>query len=157
MNNELIKQYAHTWRFFERLVDDFDDDAWLHTGRKAMVPARLAFHIIKSVKYYIEDPTTTSFASGKSFEINGETAPEEALPSQQDIAGYIQEFQEKTSLWLAKTDLHAKNEAFPWAGETKGNVALFLLSHTLVHIGELSTMLNEAQHGDVEDHYVKAL
>jgi hypothetical protein len=157
MNAAFIKRYDHTWRFFERLVDDFDDDAWLHTGRKAMIPARLAFHIIKSVKYYIQDPTTTTFASGKSFEINGETAKEEELPSQQDIAGCIQEFKVKTSQWLAETDLHAKNEAFPWAGETKGGVALFLLSHTLVHIGEFSTLLNEAQNGDVEDHYVKAL
>jgi len=157
MNAELIERYAHIWRLFERLVNDFDDDAWLHTGRKTMVPARLAFHVLKATKYYIEDPTTVSFASGKSFEINGETAQEEELPSRQDIVGCIQELEEKTSQWLSKIDLQAKNEAFAWAGATKGSVALFLLSHTLFHVGELSTLLNESKHGDVEDHYVKAL
>jgi hypothetical protein len=49
MKTEFIKQYEHTWRVFERIVKDFDNDAWLHTGRGAITPARLAFHILKGV------------------------------------------------------------------------------------------------------------
>jgi hypothetical protein len=54
-------------------------------------------------------------------------------------------------------DLHSENRAFEWAGETKLGVVLFLLRHSLYHIGELSSLLNESKNGDVEDHYVKAL
>jgi hypothetical protein len=53
-------------------------------------------------------------------------------------------------------DYSAKNTAFPWAGETRLGVVIFLLRHSLYHLGELSSLLNESKHGDAEDHYVKA-
>ena len=47
----------------EGIVNDFDNDAWIHTGRGAITPVRLTFHILQAVKYYIEDSTTVVFAS----------------------------------------------------------------------------------------------
>ena len=85
MQNEFISQYAHTWRVFTRLVNDFDDESWLHTGRDATTPARLSFHILKSTKYYLGDLSEMKFISGKSFEMNGQTAVEDELPSRDDI------------------------------------------------------------------------
>ena len=157
METEFIKQYEHTWRVFERIVKDFDNDAWIHTGRGTITPVRIAFHILKGVKYYIEDSTTLLFASGKSFESNWETAPDEDLPSQNDILVCINELQAKTEKWLTEMDFHAENRSFKWAGETKLGVVLFLLRHSVYHIGELSSLLNESKNGDAEDNYVKAL
>ena len=54
-------------------------------------------------------------------------------------------------------DFGAQNTAFEWAGETRLGVALFLLRHSLYHIGELSGLLNESKDGDVEDHFVYSL
>jgi hypothetical protein len=54
-------------------------------------------------------------------------------------------------------DFEAENESFGWAGETKLGVALFLFSHTVYHLGELSALLSESSDGNVEDAYVKAL
>ena len=155
--NEFIKQYAHTWRVFERLVKDFEADGWLQTGRGANTPARMAFHILQSAKYYLEDTSDIVFASGKSFEPNWISVAEENLPSQNDIVACIHEMQERTEKWVSEMDPNAENIAFPWAGETKLGVVLFLLRHTLFHIGELSSLLNESKNGDVEDHYVKAI
>ena len=90
MNTEFINQYAHTWRMFEGIVHDFDLDAWLHTGRGSTTPARIAFHILKGVRYYIEDPTTIHFASGKSFESDWATVKEEDFPSQKDMGVHAQ-------------------------------------------------------------------
>ena len=157
MKTEFINQYGHTWRVFERIVKDFDKDAWHHTGRGTITPVRLAFHILQGVKYYIEDSTTLLFASGKSFESNWKTAPEEDLPSQNDIVACINELQAKTEKWLAEMDFHAENRSFEWAGETKLGVVLFLLRHSVYHIGELSSLLNESKNGNAEDNYVKAL
>lgn len=157
MNTELVNQYGHTWRVFERIVKNFDHDAWLRTGRGVITPARLAFHILQGVKYYIEDSTTILFASGKSFEGKWATAPEQDLPSQNDIVACIEDLGAKTEKWLSEMDLGAENKSFEWAGKTRLGVALFLLRHSLFHIGELSSLLNESRHGDVEDHYVKAL
>ena len=96
IKTEFIEQYEHTWRVFEGIVNDFDNDAWIHTGRGTITPVRLAFHILQAVKYYIEDSTTIVFASGKSFESNWETVKEESLPSQDDILICIGELKAKT-------------------------------------------------------------
>jgi hypothetical protein len=157
VNTELISQYAHIWRVFERLVADFDDFAWIHTGRKATTPARLSFHILKAAKYYMEDDSTVEFASGKSFDVNGETAEEEALPSRSDVLVCIKEFALKTESWLAGMELASANQAFAWAGKTKLGVVIFLLKHSVYHLGELSSLLNESKNGEAEDNYVKAL
>jgi hypothetical protein len=157
MQNEFVSQYAHTWRVFTRLVNDFDDEAWIHTGRNATIPVRLSFHILKATKYYIEDQPEIRFLSGKAFDINCETAREDELPSRNDILHCIDLFSGKTEKWLKEIDFIATNEAFPWAGKTKLGVVLFLLRHSLYHLGELSSLLNESRDGNVEDNYVKAL
>jgi hypothetical protein len=40
MQNEFVKQFAHLWRLFERVVNDFDEDAWRHSGRRTAIPVR---------------------------------------------------------------------------------------------------------------------
>ena len=157
IKDEFIKQYAHTWRVFERLVKDFDPDAWIQTGRGDITPARLSIHILQSVKYYLEDSSTVLLATGKSLEDNFETTKKEDLPSQNDVSECILEMNGKTEKWLSEMEYSAENSSFKWAGETKLGVVIFLLRHSLFHIGELSSLLNESKHGDVEDHYVKAI
>jgi len=157
MKNEFVEQYEHTWRVFEGIVNDFDNDAWIHTGRGTITPVRLAFHILQAVKYYIEDSTTIVFASEKSFESNWETVTEESLPSQDDILICSSELKAKTKEWLSEMDFDSENTAFGWAGETRLGVVLFLLRHSVYHLGELSSLLNESKNGEVRDIYVEAL
>lgn len=157
MKTEFIAQYEHTWRVFERLVNDFDADGWVHTGRGCITPIRLSFHILQGVKYYTQDQSITCLDSGKAFDCDWETAQVGDLPTQSEIVECIQALQGKTGQWLSAMDFAAANEAFPWAGKTNTGLALFLLRHSLWHIGELSSLLNESKNGAVEDHYVKAL
>jgi hypothetical protein len=158
MQSEFVSQYSHTWRVFTRLVNDFSDEAWLHTGRNTITPVRLSFHILKATKYYIEDPSDVTFLSGKAFDpTNSETADEDELPSRNDILNCIENFSRKTEKWLFETEYMATNVAFPWAGKTKLAVVIFLLRHSLYHLGELSSLLNESRNGNAEDNYVKAL
>ena len=127
IKTEFIEQYKHTWRVFEGIVNDFDNDAWIHTGRGTITPVRLAFHTLQAVKYYIEDSTTIVFASGKSFESNWETVKEDSLPSQDDILICISELKAKTKEWLSEMDFDSENTSFGWAGETRLGVALLEL------------------------------
>jgi hypothetical protein len=156
-NDELMAQYAHIWRVFERLVTDFDDVAWLRTGRKTVTPARLSFHILKATKYYIEDAAVVQFASGKPFDVDSASVPEAELPSREDVRLCIRELAQKTEDWLAQIDLSGANPTFTWAGKTKLGLVIFLLKHTVFHMGELSSLLNESQNGETQDNYVKAL
>jgi hypothetical protein len=157
MKNEFVSQYLHTWRVFTRLVNDFDDPAWIHTGRGATTPVRLSLHILQATKYYIEDQSNISFKSGKAFDIDSATSKDEELPSRSDILSMISIFSDKTEKWLIEMAYLSGNEAFPWAGKTKLGVVIFLLRHSIYHLGELSSLLNESKNGDVEDNYVKAL
>lgn len=126
MQNEFISQYSHTWKLFARLVNDFSDEHWLHTGRNTITPVRLSFHILKATKYYMEDQSVTNFISGKDFEIDSETAKGNELPSKNDILNCIDQFSEKTGFWLTEIDYLSPNEIFPWAGKTKLGVVIFL-------------------------------
>jgi len=157
--NEFIKQYGHTFRIFERLVKDFDENTWLQAGRGVITPARLSLHILLGTKYYLQDPSEIRFSSGKSFKRDWtwHTASVDKLASQNDILVFMREMMEKTEKWLLDLDFGAENKSFPWAGETKLGVVIFLLRHILFHVGELSSLLNESKHGVVQDHWVKAL
>jgi hypothetical protein len=157
MKTELTQQYAHTWRVLAGIVKDFDQGTWLHYGCGTMTPARDTFHLLQGVKYYIEDRSTLTFASGRSFDSHCGTVPEAELPSQADVLACIAALQAKTEVWLSTLDLTAENKTFQWAGETRLSVALFLLRHMLYHLGELSSMLNESKQGMAEDNWFKAL
>jgi hypothetical protein len=157
MNSEINIQYSHFWRLFERLVSEFDNESWIKTGRKAGIPVRLSFHILKSTKYYIKDFEMTKFASGKAFDINCETASINELPSIEDIVLCIKEFSKKTEGWIANIDLLKINNDFEWAGKTNLGLLLFVYKHNYYHLGELSSLLNEAKKGEVDDNFVKTL
>lgn len=158
LQDEFIPQSAHTWRVFARLVRDFDPQAWYETGRNANTPVRLSFHILKATKYYLGETAELTFRSGKPFDAtNGETAPVADLPSQEDILDCIELFSRKTETWLREIDYLAPNPAFPWAGSTQLGLVLFVIRHSLYHLGELSALLNESRNGNVADHYVQAL
>ena len=157
VKTEVIKQYAHTWRTFAGIVKDFDDDAWLHTGKGIVIPVRIAFHILKATTYYLEDESTVLLAAGKPFDGNWDAVEEKDWPSQSDIVAGIDALQVKTEKWLSEMDFDAENKTFGWAGATKLGVALFLLSHTLYHVGGLNAFLEESKNGKAEDQFVKAL
>jgi len=155
--NEFIPQYGHTWRVFERLAEDFDAAAWLQTGRGVITPARLALHILLATQYYLEDQTPFDFPSGRPFDPDWQNAKTDDLPTQNDILAFMRAMRAKTEQWLSELKYDAENQAFPWAGDTQLGVVIFLLRHTLFHLGELSSLLNESKHGQVADHYVAAL
>ncbi len=156
MNDELIKKYGKTWRVFSKIVKDFDDYSWLHTGRGHHIPARLALHILQSTAYYLQDSNLKPLNSGKPFTINCWDMAESDIPCQEDIVDYIHVLEGKTENWLKIRDLGAENHAFEWTGKTNLGVILFSFQHCLFHLGELSSLLNESKDGSVEDHYVNA-
>jgi len=157
MKEEFIRQYSHAWDMFEGIVRDFDDEAWYESRRGVIAPSRIAFHILQSVRYYIEDRSTVELPSGKSFETDWRAAEPEDLPTRKDIVSCIYDFSEKTERWITGKDLAGMNRTFSHAGKTGLGVILYLLKHNLYHIGELNTLLNESRDGKVEDNWTKAL
>ena len=79
------------------------------------------------------------------------------LPTQNDILACIPELKVKTEEWMTNMDLYADNEPYPWTGKSNLSVVIFLLRHSLFHIGELSSLLSESKNGNVPDHWVNSL
>ena len=156
MKNEFIAQFNHTWNILAGIVDDFDDDAWTNLGHGYIVPARLAYHILRSTQYYIEDDAAIALPSGKAFDGDWLSMDTGQLPSRADILCALKVFRTKTETWLSEMDLRAENTAFGWAGETKAGVVIFLMRHTMHHLGELNALLYESKGGKAEDNFIKA-
>ena len=156
LKDAFIQQYAKVFRVCIKLVEEFDKDAWLHTGRKNYSPVRLSLHELQSIKYYLQDKTDDKLASGVTFTDNCWEMAEKDLPTQEELVKWVQEYADRSEKWLKKMDFDHECTAFPWAGDTDGAVALFMFQHYLFHLGELSSLLNESKNGEVEDLYVKA-
>ena len=118
-----------------------------------ITPARLSFHLLQSIQYYIEDDTFRAFVSGRDFRQNWETMDDADLPSQDDIRSAIRDFKTLTDNWLRKMDLQSVNTTFDWAGKTKLGVVIFTLRHFVYHMGELSSLLNESLNGNANDNF----
>ena len=157
MKSELIRKFDQTWRLFARIVSEFDESAWLQTGRGQITPAGFSFHILQSAKFYLEDKSTILFESGKPFEPKWDTVKKEDLPSQEDILACMKIFQQKGTDWVNEMDILAENTSFDWTGETNLGTVLFMLHHMVFHVGELSSLLNESKNGNVEDPYVSTV
>lgn len=149
-------QFNHTWKMFYKMVKDFDDESWTKTGCGYITPARISYHILGGTKYYIEDETVISFASGKKADWNWENGRNEDLPAKDDILELIHMYKNKSDLWINQIDLEADNSKFPWAGPTKLSVVLFQLRHMEYHIGELNLLLHECKDGKADDNWIKA-
>ena len=57
--------------------------------------------------------------------------------SKSDIVTCIHEVMMKTEKWLSNKDYSAKIESFPWAGEKKLGVVIFLLRYIIFHIDKV--------------------
>lgn len=157
MRKTLVNQYNHAWKMFYLIVSDLDKDSWLKTGCSYIIPARIAYHIIGGVNYYIDNEAKITLLSGKENTWNWENAPTEDLPTKDDIIDLIHVFKAKTDNWINNCAFEAENQKFGWTGINKISVVLFLLRHMEYHIGELNLLLHISKNGSANDNWVKAL
>lgn len=74
-----------------------------------------------------------------------------SIPDRASFRAYAQRVQKGVAGWILGEPLDAKEERFPWAGTTRRSVALFLLRHSLYHIGELNAVLFRGSNGATAD------
>jgi competence transcription factor ComK len=71
IKQEFIRQYNHAFKVFIAIVEKFDKYSWSYTGRKNYTPDRLSYHILHSIKYYLEDTSILHLKSGKTSKLIG--------------------------------------------------------------------------------------
>lgn len=157
MKDEYINQYRHFWRTFEKVVKDFSKEAWTGSGYELTTPVLTAYHIIKSIKFYISDLSPVKYRCGKIVNEKRENLKKADLPAKEDIIFLINNMSGKTDNWIQNIDFTKENTEFDWTGKTNLSVVLFLLKHSQYHLGEINVLLNEYKEGKAEDHFAHSL
>ncbi|MBI9097920.1 MAG: hypothetical protein JEY91_05560 [Spirochaetaceae bacterium] len=157
MKEEIVNQYRHFWKTYEKIVFDFDEKSWLMSGFGLTTPASLAFHILQSTKYYMKDSTAFVFQTGETCDSDCSKLNDCDLPDKEDILFLVGDVQVKSEKWLQKMVLKSENHNFGWTGKNNLSVALFLIRHNQFHLGEMNALLNEYKKGKAKDHFAEAL
>jgi hypothetical protein len=137
----LANQFERGWKMIGRTIEQTPDDLWRTAGKGYLCPARLAYHIVETIDFYIYDGEQDQF--GSRFGDWEEPGPEE-LPSREEVLGYMREVRGTLNTWLGGYDdtaIRGPNEAHPWCGDTILELALYVLRHTLHHHGEMNALL----------------
>ena len=143
---EILAQYLHTWKMLDRLVGEISDEEWDVQASDYLRPGRLAFHIMLSAEFYTDQMSPMR----ERFPKQWDEFHAEAVPDRATFRAYAQRVQKGVARWLLG-ELDAPEERFPWAGTTRRSVALFLLRHTLYHMGEMNAMLFRGRNGATAD------
>ena len=151
VKEEFSAQFDQTWSIFTEIVGSFPDDSWTSYGVGYVVPARVAYHALLGVEYYIEYKSNWGNRTGRDWSSMATTL----LPSQEDIQEYAEDLSTSLNQWLSRLDLDAENKRFEWAGKTQSGVLIFLLRHTMYHIGELNGLLYALTDGTIDDMWMK--
>ena len=147
---DLMIQFAQSMKILEEIVKNVDDDLWRNGGCGYQTPGRIAYHILLGVEYYIGYESSLKRVTGDDWE----TIPKESLPPPKDILQLIDELNVQIKEWISALDLAGDNKQFPWAGKSNTGLFMFLLRHTMYHIGELNAILYQAKGGHIDDLYM---
>jgi hypothetical protein len=125
-------------------ISGFSESDWINAGVDYLVPARLAYHIIETVEYYIGNRPSKEFDWGHRFGGGWREIETKSLPSQKDMLLYLEEVEKKLAEWINLTDFQEESRIFKHTGKTLLGHALYVLRHTLDHHGEMNCLLYES-------------
>lgn len=144
---ELLAQYMHTWKMLNQLVGQISDAEWDAAAPDYLQPARLALHIMLSAEFYTDQMSPMR----ERFPRQWDEFHSEHIPDRVSFRAYAQRVQKGAGGWLLSESLDTLEERFPWAGTTRRSVAVFLLRHSLYHMGEMNAMLFRSSNGVTAD------
>ncbi len=149
---ELADQFDRAWRMIRETITGFSETDWTGGGVDYLVPARIAYHIVETVEYYIGDKPSGKFAWGQRFGGDWKTIEKDQLPKQEDMLSYLKEIERRLVEWISHCDFQASNKLFEWTGNTQLGHVLYVLRHTLHHHGEMNYILFQSGYKKVNWH-----
>jgi hypothetical protein len=147
VKNEFKAQMDPSWKMYDAIINHLDDRAWTSEGTGYVVPVRVAIHVPVSIEYYIGH--ASDFRS--RYEPAWTTFDLSEAPSRLDTLHHAHVVRAALDEWIANVDPDAENTQFEWAGKTQLGVVLFIVRHTMYHIGELNALLYQSHAGKIGD------
>jgi hypothetical protein len=148
---ELKEQFSRAWKMIEETITGFSETDWISCGTDYLVPARIAYHLIETVEFYIGNKPR-DFGWGQRFGGGWQRIEKEHLPKQEDMLSYMEETASALSEWLSHCDFGEANRLFKHTGSTLLGHALYVLRHTLDHHGQMNCILYQSGNKTVNWH-----
>lgn len=149
---EIVDQFDRTWKMMRETITGFTDSSWVNTGVDYLVPARIAYHTLETIEYYIGDKSSKEFPWRAKFAGDWETMDKDRLPTQDQVLRYMEDIGSGLVKWLDASDFSEKNDTFGGTGKTRLGHVLYILRHTLHHHGEMNYILFQSGHKKVNWH-----
>ena len=139
----VIESFSLIWGMVEESIQSIPEEEWNKGDIQYLTPSRLILHILETEDFYTGD-TPEGFPWGYRFNCDWQEAPSDKIPVQTEMLDYFNETRDKTRAWitgLGSTGLPMKETDYPWTGTTKLGRALYILSHSRQHLGEVNAEL----------------
>lgn len=149
-----IRLFEQFYRIIRDIVGEFTDESWFESGHKLTKPPLLAYHILKSTKYYTGDSGAFLREDGTELASDYQATEGDRI-TRGEILANLERHEAALKAWILRTDLAAGNEAYPWTGKDMESVLLFIVRHGYFHLGEMSALLNETLEGDASDNFAR--
>jgi hypothetical protein len=153
MKDLFVIQFTQFWRMFESVVSNFNSLTWKESGHGLTKPYLLAYHIIQSIKYYIDDKNDVVLLNGNILSHDIKLIDCGLLISQKEICAMVKDIQPKLEKWIQNVNLQEENTRCKWTGDKVESIILFIIRHSYFHFGEMNTLLNEYLDGKAPDYF----
>lgn len=144
IRNILDAQFDKMWQMLREAILNTAEDTWREGFQTTRGLARLAYHIVETVDFYIGE-TETEFPFGKKLDGDiWEAVMPYELPSKEQVTDYAKEVQEKTENLFACIDdskFLEPQKLFQWTGETLLARFFYVLKHCYYHFGHMNRII----------------
>ena len=140
ISKDLTQQYGHALDMLKNGIEQCPEDQWnTVVDDPFFVPARVAFHIIQAVDFFIS-PIAAEF-DWKAFGFNWEETPAESLPSKSVVSDYLDKVQSRVASYFNSADdasMLGSDAQFSPRFESPLARLMYSIRHAHHHIGQLS-------------------
>ncbi len=143
ISGDLIGQFESAFDMLGEAVPRFSAEQWRQDADHGLAPARVAFHLLDTVEYYMS-PDPRRFKSGARFGVDWEDAPAAAQPGQEQISTYLAEIRAGCRRWMEGLDdaaMLTPDPVYGREGMSRLDLRLYVLRHTHHHIAEIAAHL----------------
>jgi hypothetical protein len=152
MIDNSVRLFEQFYRMMRDIVGEFTDESWFASGHKLTRPPLLAYHILKSTKYYTADSDEFIRDDGTALAADYQATDADRI-TRSEILANLNRHEESLQRWTRGIELGESNEKYPWTGKDMESVLLFIMRHSYFHLGEMSALLNETLAGDAADNF----
>ena len=148
MQDAVIEQFSEGWIMLKQAIENAPDEL-MYGNQSNWIYVKVIYHVIETAEFYIRD-TPQGMEWGKQFPINWEGDSLEIIKgkiNKSTLIEYLDEVANKLVIKVQKFNRETwfrKDEFGDWFASIFSKF-LYLLRHTMLHIGELAKALREVE------------